>query len=210
MNLPTPPGVRQLLRQATHDSHHRLNRHPLLVQLMQPGLDWKKYVLILEAYYHFYLGLEARMAEAERHIPGAFPYGARRKSVWLAEDLAYFSVVPSPSPPETQGWGVGAIPGLGAMAGALYVVEGSSLGGLVISRRLAQLHGLTAQTGARFFNGYGANTDAYWQEFLAWLETRALGPDDLKQSLDMAGYLFARLELLLNTVLREDLSHGPG
>ena len=47
----------------------------------------------------------------------------------------------------------------------LYPIEGSSLGGQVISRHLLQNHGLTMNKGARFFNGYAENTPMRWEEF---------------------------------------------
>lgn len=55
---------------------------------------------------------------------------------------------------------------VGQLVGALYVIEGSTLGGQLISRSLNQHLGLTLNTGARFFYGYGEQTALMWQSFI--------------------------------------------
>ena len=49
--------------------------------------------------------------------------------------------------------------------GVLYVVEGATLGGQVLSRHLEETLGLGSANGARFFHGYGSRTGAMWQAF---------------------------------------------
>jgi len=69
-----------------------------------------------------------------------------------------------------------ALPALATEAeglGCLYVVEGSTLGGQVITRQLLKSLGLTAENGVAFFNGYGAETGLRWKAFGAWLEEGA-------------------------------------
>lgn len=69
--------------------------------------------------------------------------------------------------PVADGATVGAFQDIGALIGTLYAIEGATLGGQVISRHLQTTLGLTASTGARFFNGYGdtLSTQQHWQEF---------------------------------------------
>jgi heme oxygenase len=47
---------------------------------------------------------------------------------------------------------------LGRLVGALYVLEGSTLGGQLISRQLNQHLGLTLNTGARFLRLWRTNS----------------------------------------------------
>jgi heme oxygenase (biliverdin-IX-beta and delta-forming) len=59
-------------------------------------------------------------------------------------------------------------PGLDAFLqglGCLYVLEGSTLGSQIISRRLRDKLQLDERTGASFFNAYGRSTGARWMEF---------------------------------------------
>ena len=51
----------------------------------------------------------------------------------------------------------------------MYVVEGSTLGGQVISRVLQEVDWVPAG-GIHYFIAYGARTGAMWREFLSHLE----------------------------------------
>lgn len=102
-------------------------------------------------------------------------FEARRKVGWLIADLvdlghppaaleylADFGRAPSPATPEEA-------------IGVLYVLEGSSLGGQVILRRLGPALGIGPLWAGRFFNGYGQATGAMWRTFVARLN--AFGAD---------------------------------
>ncbi|MGC1479340.1 MAG: biliverdin-producing heme oxygenase [Chthoniobacterales bacterium] len=52
--------------------------------------------------------------------------------------------------------------------GVLYVLEGSTLGGQVISTALRNRLGIDETSGASYFHGYGPETATRWREFLAW------------------------------------------
>jgi heme oxygenase len=49
--------------------------------------------------------------------------------------------------------------------GCLYVVEGASLGGQIITRQLRDAFGITPDNGGSFFHGYGERTAAMWRCF---------------------------------------------
>lgn len=61
-------------------------------------------------------------------------------------------------------------------AGALYVIEGSSLGGRFISRHVQPLLGLLPGEGNAYFEGYGDQTGTLWREVAAVIE---VVPDEL-------------------------------
>jgi heme oxygenase len=54
----------------------------------------------------------------------------------------------------------------------LYVTEGATLGGQIISRHLEQTLGLSARRGAAFFGSYGLQVGAMWRTFCAILQTQ--------------------------------------
>ena len=69
--------------------------------------------------------------------------------------------------------------------GCLYVIEGATLGGRTITRRLQASLGLTPETGGAFFAGYGAETGPRWQAFGAMLSAvaeRRSGEDQIVAS----------------------------
>lgn len=56
--------------------------------------------------------------------------------------------------------------------GAMYVMEGSRLGGQFIAKHVEQVLGLEAGRGDAYFRGDGAQTGARWREFLDVLRLR--------------------------------------
>ena len=69
--------------------------------------------------------------------------------------------------------------------GCLYVIEGATLGGQVITRHLEKNLGITPESGGAFFAGYGAETGARWKEFCALLTAaaeRVSGEDEIVAS----------------------------
>lgn len=189
--------LRQHLRSATHDAHVRLNRHLLLAGLTKPGYPESLYRTVLVAYYHVYRELESRIRARLTACAHPFDYGPREKWPWLVADLAWFGENPELRRPPAAC----AVPGIvsdAALAGVLYTLEGSTLGGQVISAHLAQHQGLSAEGGARFFSGYGAQTEARWGQFWQWAV--AVCPDhrSCREAADAAGATFAYLEGVLD------------
>ena len=62
---------------------------------------------------------------------------------------------------------VPVIDSLAAALGCMYVLEGSSLGGRIITRHVRAKLGITEETGGRFFHGYGEQTGEMWRAFRA-------------------------------------------
>lgn len=54
--------------------------------------------------------------------------------------------------------------------GALYVLEGSTLGGRMIGRHITATHGLTGE-GLAYYSGHGPRTGSMWLAFRARLDT---------------------------------------
>lgn len=193
------PSCRQMLRAATHDAHVRLNHHRLLVGLVRPGYSLATYIKVLVAYSHFYRALEAAI---EGFMAGAaldFDYAVRRKTPWLAADLRALGVdadAPAWLPP--QPLAPIEIVSVAQLVGALYTIEGATLGGQVITRHIGANLGLTAAAGGRFFDGYGTDTDACWAQFEACMEALCGGADWRAQAARAACATFAAMEGVLD------------
>lgn len=188
------------MRHATHRHHQRLNRHPLLVTLTQRDLSLINYRKLLIAYFHLYAALETQICQFLKRQTVTFDYAGRRKLPWLINDLAYFrddspvsgqNKLPEPALPE--------IDRVGQLVGVLYTIEGSTLGGQLISRNLAEHHGLTRSKGACFFNGYGEHTTCMWQEFLDFAETISGNAHERRVAVESACRTFQLFEEVLDT-----------
>lgn len=152
-----PQGVRHALRLATHDVHERLHRHPALAAVQAGTIDRIAYRRLLARLYGFHIGFErAARIEPER-------------SVRLESDLASLGVSPErlAALPPCCGFPTMAMPE--ALLGALYVVEGSALGGVTLARGLDGLVGVGVLDGRRFFTGNPSGTGSAWRACLARL-----------------------------------------
>ena len=159
----TCPVARAELRQATHVHHNQLNRHPMLAGLTHADYAISDYQKLLCAYSGLYQGLEQHIMNFLCTHETQFDYRPRLKSAWLSQDLAYFQIAPATP---NRAIAYPNIKELGDLVGILYVLEGSTLGGQLISKHLAKNLDLTSKTGGRFFAGYAENTATFWTDFL--------------------------------------------
>ncbi len=155
----TTNDVLQALRLATRTQHDRIEQ---LLALEGP-MPLPRYATILVGFQRFLSAWEQELREA---LPAPLQgwLAARGRLAFVAQDLAFLGdevprLAPHPVPaclPERS---------VAAAFGSLYVIEGSALGGQVITPRLKRDLGLEPGRGASYFNGYGERTGAMWREF---------------------------------------------
>ena len=102
---------------------------------------------------------------------------------------------------------IGSLIYLGALVGVLYAIEGSTLGGQVISRNLAQHLGASKESGAAFFNGYGDATKEKWETFIKFAEAAVTNDQELAEAKRAARATFTLFDDALNTA-QEFLQSG--
>lgn len=199
------PGVSvcEELRLATHAAHVRINHHPYLSGLLKAGYPLEKYQALLAMYTALYAAIETQVESFIACDDVPFVYFNRRKTQWLRDDMTYFGLnwqeplwqqPPLPTPR--------VLTDCGALIGTLYVIEGATLGGEVISRHLHKHLELGPTSGARFFNGYGdaATTRNNWQMFCGFangIDTNKYLRASAKLS---AVHLFELIESQLNAL----------
>ena len=99
----------------------------------------------------------------------------RRKTPLLLDDLRALRAAPLAALPLCE-----ALPPVAEDAqalGCLYVLEGASLGGRVITRLVRERLGIGPGDGGAFFHGYGEATGAMWDSFRASLDAYARSPE---------------------------------
>jgi heme oxygenase len=161
------------LRSATAGVHAATEDLPLMRALLDPAVTIPDYRRYLEALYGVYLAVEPALYAA---LPPSLParLGVQQKLPALRQDLARLGMVPSPLP---AGWTSSlrrSIDGPGAALGGLYVLEGATLGGRVIARRLRRALGADAAAlPFAFLDGRQREPGAAWRAFGAALEQAA-------------------------------------
>ena len=110
---------------------------------------------------------------------------SRSRSIWVASGAAEIgsrricdALATALPAPQSLGF---ELPTSGHGFGCLYVLEGSALGGRVISKRVKQTLGLGPATGGAYFHGLGRQTASHWSDFLTALNmipaNSAMGAD---------------------------------
>jgi len=163
-------GILKRLRAETQTHHMALESQ---MPVMDPAFSLADYRLLLARFYGYYVPLEARLVAWSRVEGRGMDYAERLKVPELERDLLALgetadTIAMLPHCDE--------IPKLATEAeglGCLYVVEGSTLGGQMITRQLQKSLGLSPESGVAFFHGYGSETGVRWQAFGRWLEEAA-------------------------------------
>ena len=180
------------LREETREAHEELE---LGLDLISPRLTRETYGLVLQRFYRFYSAFER--AVWPRLPPGwATLFSGRKKAVLLEEDLAALSLTPG----QLDGCPVPDYTDLRQIWGALYVTEGATLGGQIISRHVRDQLGLAGVTGLRFFASYGSEVGSNWKKFTQLL-IEEVSPDDADKVVEGAKSTFAAMsECLVESV----------
>jgi heme oxygenase len=178
------PDLHSQLRSATNDVHQRLHRHPGLAAVQSQTIDVARYRLLLRRLLGFHQPFEiAAKIEPDR---------SRR----LARDIAFLEANDGvPVRPVRLCQNIPSLDKPDQILGALYVVEGSALGGRGLARNLDALLGAGVINGRRFFSGGGGETGAAWRAYLTRLAAVSSDPGVRQRIIVSATATFAAFEI---------------
>lgn len=150
------------LKSATAAHHERVEAAmPSLDQLATP----EGYASALRALHGFHAAWEPAIWRAPGMHDTGLVEADRRKLPQLERDLRVLGIQPLEARPPVDEMDAAAA------LGALYVLEGATLGGRVINRHIAGPLGITPQAGGAYYHGYGERTGPRWKEFCAAAES---------------------------------------
>lgn len=197
-------SVLERIRLRTRDVHQSLEALPIWEAAFS---NFDAYTSLLDGFLSLVRPADAAI---ERTLGPAAPDGfsATRRSDWLEADrraIAGRRGEPSRIRFVEDDVVIGDIASrsVRAAAGTLYVIEGSALGGRVLSRRLQESLGIEPHSGGRYFSGHGADTAKRWRRFLEWLDAMRLDDSGAEETAWAARAVFERFRERLAT-LRHD------
>ena len=157
--------ILEQLRTATAEAHEGLEQRlfPYLENITAP----EEYVRLLKAFYGFVKPVQELIYNQVEENMSA-DLDERRNADLILADLEEMDS-------EDAVQLCDKLPDLSTQPrafGALYVLEGSTLGGKIIANTLAAK--LPPPHALRFFRGYGSETGIMWKRFIAQLENPAL------------------------------------
>lgn len=185
--------IRNALREATDPIHQRLHAHEGLSAVAAGTINRADYETLLLRLYGFHKPFDDSFARTDQSLQKELDLPARQRAKSIAADLSALecplSVLDSVGTCEE----VDVPRDIPSFLGALYVVEGSTLGGLQLARALDPLLG-SAGEGRRFFLGYGSRHGLMWQQFLRILDAHAENPSAKERIISSALETFSSFE----------------
>jgi heme oxygenase len=189
------PSLLDALRAGTGLLHVALEER---LPFFSEELDADWYRRLIQAYYGFYRPIEAALYGCE-FIPEGFDPALRMKTPTLIDDLHALGL---------DACAINALPHCGqlpafdtpaACLGALYVLEGATLGGQVLRREMARRLALDADNGGAFLDVYGAETGRRWKDFLDYLGRLPLDAPAKQRAVHAARSTFSCFEQWLDS-----------
>ncbi len=134
-------------------------------KILTSQADKEHYKDVLKTFYGFYLPLEQKFESLEDWKNQDFDMVKRRKTPLLIQDMKSMEMTDEEISQIEMCENLPTINNMPEALGCLYVVEGATLGGQIVSNKLKETLGLTANTGSAFFNSYKENVRPMWKEF---------------------------------------------
>jgi len=135
------------------------------VDLMRDDFTLDEYRRLLVRFYSFYKSFEEKVSSALQQNSLDLNHSERLNTPKLIADLKSLGMSESDISAIEAARDLPALSSGERIFGSLYVIEGSTLGGQVISRHLKQKFDLDETNGAAFFSGYGKDTGKMWNGF---------------------------------------------
>jgi heme oxygenase len=186
--------IRQRLRAATADVHERLHVHEGFAAAAAGRIELPAYRRLLARLLGFHRAFEKAIRASITRDNFPLDANGRRRSPMLETDLKALGWDGARllEIPEFDGLTQPRNPG--ETMGALYVIEGSTLGGVQIARALAPLCEPLAGRGRSYFLGYGERHGAQWRAFVQQLDDCAKTASDESSIIRGAATTFREFE----------------
>jgi heme oxygenase len=181
----SPSPILQALRLETRPAHDQLEQNTFNQQLTAGTITEAATVHFLAKMHGFLAPYEARLKA--QNLGPEWEIDTRQRAHLILEDLnqpaAALAVCPNMPPLAT--WP--------QLLGAMYVIEGSTLGGQVIARQLAKAN-IPLRS---YFSGYAERTGPLWKVFCQLLNQEAT-PENEAEIVQSASLTFQKLDAWLN------------
>ena len=169
--------ISQALKESTAQAHQDVETYNPLMQPHFSTQDYASYLGVLAGYYK---KLEARFKELSPQLPPELSLASRLKLDSLLKDLQQLQ-----APLIEIDFSMPSIKSRAQFWGHFYVLEGSTLGGQIISRRLAEKLNLEPST-LNFFSSYKEKTGPMWKSFIEVLNSQNFTPEETQEVISSA------------------------
>jgi len=191
----------EILKQGTAVLHKRLEQAPVSQAISSHSITLEKYLEYLQAFYRLHSSVEERVFPV---VSGIIDTSARSKISALSADIQCLEHKPDNCVIFSWPDDVDLCFALGAM----YVTEGSTLGGMFLHKHIC---GQLPDAPSSYLTIYGKSTAAYWRQFLDALNAYAeeKGAGGVEKMVNGANFVFsAALELFQTPIVNDLQKHS--
>ncbi len=186
-------SLSEKLKRHTHKDHLETENSILMRKVFEERFSISNYIKLLQSFEFFYSEIEKEIeayTSVQRHYFHYF-----YKHPLILQDLQSFGAAPV-APLETSDRSL-ILNRTEAFLGALYVIEGSTLGGKLIKKRLE--NHIDVERGARSFDPYGSKTRQKWLQTRQYINGFGKDPAlDHAGTCNFASLVFQKLQGILN------------
>ena len=182
-----------ILKTETAKKHEALEASMFVNQIMNNSLDVDDYKKLLTINYIIHQKLENKLAHMlDRELADELEMDSRLKINALEKDLNYWQIDHLALPPLDFDLYVPE-KNTAEILGALYVLEGATLGGNVIKKHiLANPNFKDHENGLNYYSVYGSALGAKWKSFVTVLNNR-VKEEDYERCVNSANQTFENL-----------------
>jgi heme oxygenase len=185
----------QNLRASTAGCHKQLELNNLSLALLSDTVNENIYCTYLARLYSFVKGFEQIIYPVlSNHF---LTINDRKKAIFIEEDLKAHEIVIDKRTLLEEAFFRDTYSDIYMAAGALYVLEGSTLGGQIIVKHLQKAMP-SGFVNAAYFSGYQQKTGSMWKEFLQQLTSLPLSTLEEQQIITGAITTFKIIDRLLS------------
>lgn len=186
------------LKSETAHYHRQVEQNPYAKAIMDKTITMDQYIAYLKKFYGFLKPLEDQAVKLPFWEKTGLDIAVRGKANLLEQDLMdlglsreHIEQIPL----------CDQLPDISTSAGLfgyLYVIEGSTNGGQIMTKRLSQFLPIDADHGLQYFNAYGTETRTRWSEFMQMLQKSINTQQDHDIMVDTASETFRLLDHWIN------------
>ncbi|WP_340020219.1 biliverdin-producing heme oxygenase [Paenibacillus sp. FSL H3-0457] len=195
----TATTIMERLKSETAHHHRQVEQNPYAKAIMNQTVTIEEYRTYLEKFYGFLKPLEDQAVQQPFWESTGLDIEIRGKAGLLEKDLRNLGASEEEI---TQLPLCKELPDISTPArlfGYLYVIEGSTNGGQIMTKRLSQFLPIEADRGLEYFNAYGSETRTRWSEFTGLLQQSISTPEDHDNMVHSASETFRLLDQWINT-----------
>lgn len=186
----------QRLRSKTANSHQLIEQNSASQLLISKEVTIAQYAHYLKRLYGFVHGFEKMVFPILEHNP-LLQLDERRKSHFIQADLALLNHAAAQPDVNDEIFST-HYPTAAAAFGGMYVLEGSTLGGQIISKHLSKILGAAVAGKTTYLSAYAKQTGTMWKSFLQLLCEAAASNNHEDEIIESAVNTFSLLNNCLS------------